>query len=96
MFVVITVEDGILDRTFLFESEDRALKCGRDIWIDSGRELDDMDDDPDFDPKYCANDPCESEATRLTEKGTPLCRTCAEAHSWDTASPNGSVVLIED
>ena len=33
---------------------------------------------------YCAN--CETEATHITSKGTPLCTTCAIAYEWGQAS----------
>ncbi len=43
---------------------------------------------------YCAN--CDTEATKRTEKGTPLCETCAEAYSWGVASPNGRLYDLDD
>ena len=46
--------------------------------------------------EYCANDPCDAPAVKRTEKGTPLCRCCAEAYSWGMASPDGQLTDIEN
>lgn len=37
---------------------------------------------------YCANDPCEAEATMIVEEtGTPLCATCAHAFAVGQTMP---------
>lgn len=42
---------------------------------------------------YCANDPCENEATHIVERSkTPLCYTCAEAYKWGQSNPDGTVI----
>ena len=45
--------------------------------------------------EYCANDPCETEATYLVRhdngRTTPLCFTCAEAYSWGQAHPDARI-----
>ena len=48
-----------------------------------------------MDTIYCANE-CENEATKRTEKGTPLCWACSEAYKWGMASPDGNVTDIDD
>jgi hypothetical protein len=48
---------------------------------------------------YCANDPCESEAVKLTSSGTPLCAVCSEAYTWGAASvevDRAFLTLIEE
>lgn len=47
--------------------------------------------------RYCANDPCETEATHVVvETNTPLCWTCANAYEWGQASPDKRVVDIDN
>jgi hypothetical protein len=47
--------------------------------------------------EYCANDPCENEATHIIiETETPLCWTCHSAYKWGQAGPWKETVAIED
>jgi hypothetical protein len=46
---------------------------------------------------YCANDPCESEATHMiVETKTPLCYTCYSAYLWGQSEPGVDAGPIED
>lgn len=43
--------------------------------------------------KYCANDPCEVEATVwVLPHNTPLCYTCFEAYQWGQAAPKNTTM----
>jgi hypothetical protein len=43
---------------------------------------------------YCAN--CETEATYVNSRGTPLCSTCREAYTWGQSNPQAETYDIDE